>query len=392
MSNESTIPSGLSAEEIIATVGVLLLAAAFLLYFLWPNNESPTVTGLQNNSSAAVAAAPVMTSSTAESKSITEQQVLLTGSGEPGSRVTVSMNGTDIGTVPVDSYGKWQVRTQRGVSDELNINVTQIASVKKVEATAKAKVVEEPVVETAAEIVEEKIEEPIVEAAPAEPEIVVEAPVETVQETVTAVVETPKAAPIKTAPVITEMVETVIEEAPLTTVITEVSEVSELVESTPAISGAQEPLITFLDRDRVTDELVLSGTTDLSAQHLALLINGVTSLPIQSDENGRWNYAFKAAPGEYYARAVNVDANGTRLNSGSLPTLYNISLSPVSDDSSDAGATINLMSGEYYSVQPGDTVYSISQAHSLTAQDLMMVNGLRTATELKSNSTLFVPK
>ena len=189
-------------------------------------------------------------------------------------------------------------------------------------------------------------------------------------------------------------------EATMNTGATESSSVGESVaQSVPATEPAggpksseiSDPVITYLDRDRLTNELIISGVSPQSDEYVALLINGVDTGPIKLDAEKKWRYRFKAGAGEYYVRIMPATEKGPIVRVDALPTLYNISLAPISPESTEAGAEISLLSGEFRKVKKGETLAQIAKQTRMRPQDLRLVNGLAANKSLKEGDVLFIP-
>ncbi len=153
-----------------------------------------------------------------------------------------------------------------------------------------------------------------------------------------------------------------------------------------------EPVITYLDRDRVTNELIISGVSPASDDYIVLLINGITTSPIRLDVDKKWRYRFKASAGEYYVRLIPANSQGPLIRTDSLPTLYNISLAPVSPDATEAGAEVSLLSGEYRTIGKGETLVMVAREAGIRPRDLRLVNGLPKDRKLKEGDVVFIPK
>ena len=150
-------------------------------------------------------------------------------------------------------------------------------------------------------------------------------------------------------------------------------------------------MITYLDRDRTTNELIISGSAPDTESHVVLLINGITTKPVKIGPQNKWRYRFKAGPGEYYVRVTPATADHPIVRADALPTLYNISLAPVTPDSTEAGAKISLLPGEFMSVEAGQNLFQISQKTSIKVSDLMLVNGIKDEKSIKAGDILFIP-
>jgi len=159
----------------------------------------------------------------------------------------------------------------------------------------------------------------------------------------------------------------------------------------PKSSEISDPVITYLDRDRLTNELIISGVSPQSDEYVALLINGVDTGPIKLDAEKKWRYRFKAGAGEYYVRIMPATEKGPIVRVDALPTLYNISLAPISPESTEAGAEISLLSGEFRKVKKGETLAQIAKQTRMRPQDLRLVNGLAANKSLKEGDVLFIP-
>ncbi len=159
----------------------------------------------------------------------------------------------------------------------------------------------------------------------------------------------------------------------------------------PKSSEISDPVITYLDRDRLTNELVISGVSPETDSYVALLINGVATGPIKLDAEKKWRYRFKAGAGEYYVRIMSATEKGPVIREDALPTLYNISLAPVTPESAEAGAEISLLSGEFRKVRDGETLVQIAQQARMRPEDLRLINGLSRDKALKAGDVLFIP-
>ena len=153
-----------------------------------------------------------------------------------------------------------------------------------------------------------------------------------------------------------------------------------------------EPVITYLDRDRVTNELIISGVSPVSDEYIVLLINGITTPPVALDANKKWRYRFKAGAGEYYVRLIPANSQGPVVRTDALPTLYNISLAPVSPDSTEAGAEVSLLSGEFRTIGKGETLAVVARQTGIRTRDLRLVNGLPKDRKLKEGDVVFIPR
>lgn len=474
MSQDIETSSGLSTEEIIAILGVLLLSAGFILYYLWPSNSNP-LSDFNNATAPQVTEAPAMlaTAQPQAPASTTPTSVSLSGQAEPGQRYDILINGEKRGTTTTNSAGKWEYQAQTPTSGKFDIALKPLAlataAVEAEPVTAdipkpviaeapeiKVPVIEAPAVEVAevkAPVVEvakpiAEIAKPVVAMAAAKipeinvptistPEIKFEAPTLAVAEPqdpsqrvleiseprTIPIIETTEVAIAETLPAtvatIADLHELSPEEVIVEQQIAQQQIVEPIVEQQPAVieqpvalakvsdsldintgaiappvvsAGIAEPSLEALNRNPKNGELTVTGQTETPNQSLILLINGIHTEALQSNGNGTWNYTFRAAPGEYYIRAMNIDEQGRRTSTDQLPKLYNISLTDSGATASNNGASINPLNGQYHAVKSGETLFSIAKANGLTSGDLMMINGLETPQSLKAGATLFIPQ
>ena len=377
VSNEAIHPSSLGVEEIIATLSVLILASIFIGYYLWPDAE-PTLESSTAVSAAAMTPVPAIASSNelVETRSTDQSQsISVSGEGQTGSRVAIEINGDNGGQTTVDSAGKWAMTADLKPSESIEIEIN--ASAARGAPTTAPSEIAQAEIDQVEDVAPQASSEPVASTEPVSTSTALVDDSESGFADLNDLNHAPEQAPVQTAMVTDEA--TPNEAEPET-----------LVDITKGMD-ITEPVITYLDRDRTTNELIISGSAPEAETHVVLLINGITTNPVEIGTENKWRYRFKAGPGEYYVRVTPATAKGSIIRADALPTLYNISLAPVTQDSTEAGAEISLLPGDFMRVEAGENLFQISQKTSIKVSDLMLVNGIKDEKSLKAGDVLFIP-
>jgi len=379
-SSSTTYSSSIGVEEIIATISVLILASIFIGYYLWPSSDSTAEVRSATAQSANVPLASIETNkaiASTEEPAAQKQSLSLSGESDTGARVSVEINGGQYEQTLADSSGNWSLSTDLDQAEniEIEINASATKSTSTEPTSTQQQIARtETIVET-----NEGVEEATLSVSN--------------QTSVTSDIESSNETSEAEFADINDLTATT-EQAPLQTAMISPEAVPEQA-SEPADPSAgldiTEPVITYLDRDRTTNELIISGSAPDSESHVVLLINGITTNPVKIGPKNKWRYRFKAGPGEYYVRVTPANAEGAIVRADALPTLYNISLAPVTPDSTEAGAEISLLPGGFMHVEAGQNLFQISQKTNIKVSDLMLVNGIRDEKSLKAGDVLFIP-
>ncbi len=384
MSDEATYSSSLGVEEIIATISVLVLASIFIGYYLWPSTDT---TAEVTATLAQPAIAPLASAETSAMVPSTDeptprkQSISLSGEAETGARVSVDINGDQRQQALADSSGNWSLSTTLDQADkiEIEINASATKSTSTELASPPRQFSQNQIAKSETVITTNDGVEEITQSAFSQAPVARDGESRETSESGFADISDLTAA-TEQAPLQSAMIspETVPEQAP------------EPADPTAGLD-ITEPVITYLDRDRTTNELIISGSAPDSESHVVLLINGITTNPVKINSKNKWRYRFKAGPGEYYVRVTPANADGPIVRADALPTLYNISLAPVTPDSTEAGAEISLLPGEFMRVEAGQNLFQISQKTNIKVSDLMLVNGIRDEKSIKAGDVLFIP-
>ena len=378
-SSSTTYSSSIGVEEIIATISVLILASIFIGYYLWPSSDSTVEVRSATAQSANVPLASIETNkaiASTEEPAAQKQSLSLSGESETGARVSVEVNDGQYEQTLADSSGNWSLSTDLDQADNIAIEIN--ASATKSTSTKPTSTPQQQIAKTIVET-NNGVEEATLSVSN--------------QTSVTSDIESSNETSEAEFADINDLTATT-EQAPLQTAMISPEAVPEQA-SEPADPSAgldiTEPVITYLDRDRTTNELIISGSAPDSESHVVLLINGITTNPVKIGPKNKWRYRFKAGPGEYYVRVTPANAEGAIVRADALPTLYNISLAPVTPDSTEAGAEISLLPGGFMHVEAGQNLFQISQKTNIKVSDLMLVNGIRDEKSLKAGDVLFIP-